>query len=88
MFKFIKKARNTQELDTIISKIEINASNNYKDVAQEALKELETRLSEMMAEDGLGERQKKEYQSKLASYKESMKEYTHKDQKPYWTWDK
>ena len=88
MFKFIKKARNTQELDTIISKIEINASNNYKDVAQEALKELEIRLSEMIAEDGLSERQKKEYTSKLASYKECMKEYTHKDQKPYWTWDK
>lgn len=81
MLGFIKKNKEKKELDAIILRIEANMANNYKDAAQEALKELESRLS--VSE--LKENKKAEYESRLSAYKEKMKEFTHKDQKPYWT---
>lgn len=81
MLGFIKNNKEKKELDAIILRIEANMANNYKDAAQEALKELESRLS--VSE--LKENKKAEYESRLSAYKEKMKEFTHKDQKPYWT---
>ena len=78
---FIKSNKEKKELDAIILRIEANMANNYKDAAQEALKELESKL----AISELKERKKAEYESRLSAYKEKMKEFTHKDQKPYWT---
>ena len=78
---FIKSNKEKKELDAIILRMEANMANNYKDAAQEALKELESRLS--VSE--LKESKKAEYESRLSAYKEMMKEFTHKDQKPYWT---
>lgn len=81
MFGFLKDNKEKKELDAIILRIEANMANNYKDAAQEALKELESRL----AVSELKESKKAEYESRLSAYKEKMKEFTHKDQKPYWT---
>ncbi len=84
VFNFIKRTKNAQELDSIIARIELNASNNYKDEAQAALKELEKRFAEMVEAGTLNERQMQEYSIAMSSYKEKMKGYTHKDQKATW----
>lgn len=81
MFGFLKGNKKKKELDSIMLCIEANMANNYKDAAQEALKELEERLSK----EELKEKDKLYYESKVSSYKEQMKAFTHKDQKPYWT---
>ena len=85
MFGFFKKAKATKELDHIIAEINMNMQNNYKDAAQSALRELEQRFHEMEEKGELSETQKLEYSAKLSSYKERLKAYSHKDQKPYWT---
>lgn len=85
MFQFLKGTKESRELEAIIARIDSNVANNYKDAAQEALKEFEKRLSEMTADGKLKDKQKSLYESRLSGYKEKMKEFTHKDQKPYWT---
>ncbi len=82
LFKGIKECK---QLDNIIMRIESNMANNYKDSAQEALKEFETVLSEMILGDSLKEKQRLHYETLLSEYKEKMKKFTHKDQTPYWT---
>ena len=85
MFGFIKKAKSAKELDRIIAEITMNMQNNYKDAAQSAFKELERRFNEMEEAGELSETQKSEYSKKIASFRERLKAYSHKDQKPYWT---
>ena len=63
----------------------MNMQNNYKDAAQSAFRELEQRFNEMAEAGELSEVQKSEYSAKIASFKERLKAYSHKDQKPYWT---
>jgi len=82
LFKGIKECK---QLDNIIMHIESNMANNYKDSAQEALKEFEKALSEMISGDSLKEKQRLHYETLLSEYKEKMKKFTHKDQTPYWT---
>ncbi len=85
MFGFLKKAKSARELDRLIAEITMNMQNNYKDAAQSALRELEIRFHEMAENNELSEIQKSEYSVKLSSFKERLKAYSHKDQKPYWT---
>ena len=85
MFGFFKKAKSAKELDRIIAEITMNMQNNYKDAAQSAFRELEQRFYEMSETGELSEVQKSEYSAKLSSFKERLKSYSHKDQKPYWT---
>lgn len=85
MFSFFKKTKSAKELDRIIAEITMNMQNNYKDAAQSAFKELEQRFHEMAEAGGLSESQKAEYSRKVASFRERLKAYSHKDQKPYWT---
>ena len=85
MFGFFKKVKSAKELDRIIAEITMNMQNNYKDAAQSAFKELEQRFTELTAAGELTEAQKSEYGIKIASFRERLKAYSHKDQKPYWT---
>ena len=85
MFEFLKKYKKNKELEAIIARIDSNVANNYKDAAQDALKALEKRLTEMTADKTLSDKQRAEYEARLSEYKGKMKEFTHKDQKPYWT---
>jgi len=85
MFGFFKRAKSGKELDRIIAEITMNMQNNYKDAAQSAFKELEQRFNELAETGELTESQKSEYGVKIASFKERLKAYSHKDQKPYWT---
>lgn len=85
MFGFFKKAKSAKELDRIIAEITMNMQNNYKDAAQSAFKELEQRYNEMAEAGELTEAQTSEYGVKISSFRERLKAYSHKDQKPYWT---
>lgn len=84
MFQFFKKAGAVKELDRIIAELNMNMQNNYKDAAQEALHELEQKLSEMTEENALSEKQKASYTSILDEYKVRLKSYSHKEQRPFW----
>ncbi len=78
------KSREEKEMDGIIQRLEMNMSNNYKDNAQDNLKELETTLNALRTSGRIKPAVIKEYEQILDGYKEKMKGYTHKDQKPYW----
>lgn len=83
MFDFFKSGRNKQ-LDSIIQKIQMNMENNYKDAAQMNLKEFEELLHSLEESGKLNEKQRLYYEGELGSFRERMKNFTHKDQKPYW----
>ena len=78
------KSKAERNLDTIIQRLAMNLSNNYKDNAQENLRELESALEELRSNGGLKEAALAKYDSILGIYKEKLKGYSHKDQKPYW----
>lgn len=77
--------KKNKELEALLERIENNVANNYKDAAQDYLKQYEAKLRELAQEGALKDRQKAHYESLLDSYKERMKGFRHKDQKPYWT---
>ena len=85
MFNFFKKNQSCRQLDAIVQRIQMNLSNNYKDAAQLNLKEFEETLEQLEKEGLLGEVKRKYYHELLDSLKGQMKNFTHKDQKPYWT---
>ena len=87
MFSLFSKKKHVNELEQILAEIESNMQNNYKDVAQEAFREFEQKLSERIKQGQLSEGKKEEYNRKLAMYREKLQAYSHKDQKPYWTKD-
>lgn len=87
MFGFMQNLRNRKQykqLEEIIQRIEMNVSNNYKDAAQENLKELEELLQEMETVGAGSEKQISYYRSRLSEFQGKMKNFTHKDQKPTW----
>lgn len=79
------KSKEEKAMDVIISRIEMNMSNNYKDAAQLNLSELEEMLTGFVSEGKLKDEAKEKYESIVHSYRLRLKGYTHKDQKPYWT---
>ena len=79
------KSAKEKELDAIIQRIEVNMQNNYKDNAQDALRELEQTLTVMKNDSSMKSSVIEKYDGILEMYKAKMKGYTHKDQKPYWT---
>lgn len=83
MFDFLKSSKNSS-LEDIISRLDMNMSNNYKDAAQSNLKEFEQLFEELKNSGKLNEKQKMRYEGLLNTYREKMKNYSHKDQKPYW----
>ena len=78
------KSKEEKELDNIISRLEMNMSNNYKDNAQDNLKELEAAINALSHSGKMKPAILDEYMAILNDYKEKMKGYSHKDQKPYW----
>lgn len=79
------KSKYEKEMDSIISKLEMNMSNNYKDAAQNNLRELEEAFDNFVSQGKLKDKVQAEYGKKIEAYKVKMQGYTHKDQKPYWT---
>ncbi len=78
------KSRAEKELNAIIQRLEMNMSNNYKDNAQDDLKELEIKYNELLSLGKIKDKTLSRYQAILNGYKEKLKGYSHKDQKPYW----
>ncbi len=81
--KFFKSSQEKQ-LDSIIDKLNMDMSNNYKDNANADIKEFETALDSLRLAGEMKESVIAKYDLVLKSYKEKMKGYSHKDQKPYW----
>lgn len=79
------KSAYEKELDSVIKKLQMNLSNNYKDAAQENFKELQTLFERLVTEGKLKEKVKAQYEKTIFEYAEKLKGYAHKDQKPYWT---
>ncbi len=84
MFGWLGGLKGNKTLDAIIQRIEMNMENNYKDAAQLNLKELEVAYEELSNAGKLNEKQKAHYSSQISAFKSRMKNFTHKDQKPYW----
>ncbi|MBQ9119920.1 MAG: hypothetical protein IJY09_07720 [Lachnospiraceae bacterium] len=84
MFGFFKKAKTAKQLDTLLQNIQLNLSNNYKDAAQEDLRELERRLQASVEAGELSAAQQEFYESRLSALKVRLKNFTHKDQKTTW----
>ncbi len=80
----IFKSKAEKELDEIIQRLEMNMANNYKDNAQDNLKELVAALNSMRKSGALKPKVFDKYDAILSEYQEKMKGYSHKDQKPYW----
>ena len=78
------KSKAEKDLDVIIQRLNMNMSNNYKDNAQDDLKELETEINRLRSLDGIKPRILEKYDVILDELKEKMKGYSHKDQKPFW----
>ena len=78
------KSKAEKELDAVIRRLEMNMSNNYKDNAQDDLKELETMVDAFKTLGTVKPGALTKYEGILDDLKEKMKGYSHKDQKPYW----
>lgn len=87
MFQFFRKNKKVgnKELDAAIQKIQNNMENNYKDAAQINLREFEELFQKMVQSGSLNEAQRGYYEEQLTEYQKKMKNFTHQDQKPYWT---
>ncbi len=81
---FLLRSKNEKQLDMIIRSLEMNMSNNYKDNAQEDLKDLEMAVNAMREEGKVKPETVARYEAILDGYKTKLKDYSHKDQKPYW----
>ena len=79
------KSAKEKELDAIVAKIESNVSNNYKDAAQENFREFGRLLNEARDSGVLKPKKLSHYESIYDGYGLRLKDFTHKDQKPYWT---
>ena len=78
------KSKSEKELDSIIQRLNMNMSNNYKDNAQDDLKDLETTINAFKTLGTFKPGVLAKYEGILNELKEKMKGYSHKDQKPYW----
>lgn len=85
MFGFRKNNGKNKQLEEIVRRIQMNVSNNYKDAAQLNLKEFEDKIRGLEESGTLSGTQKAYYEGKLQELKAQMKNFTHKDQKPFWT---
>ena len=79
------KTQAERDLDAILLKLQSNISNNYKDAAQENFRTYEQKFTELQAAGGLKPKREAYYRQLLDTYRSRLKEFTHKDQKPYWT---
>ena len=78
------KTKYERELDMIMTRLDMNMSNNYKDNAQSDLKELDEALEELKNTGKLKPAILDKYESLAEDYRQRLKGYSHKDQKPYW----
>ena len=85
MLSIFSGNKKNKELENIIAQLESNMENNYKDNAISDYKLLNEKFEELFQAQKLNEKQTKYYKALLEQYNEKLKNYSHKDQKPYWT---
>jgi hypothetical protein len=78
------KSNIEKELDSIIQRLQMNMSNNYKDNARDDLREFEEKMNDIRTAGLLKGKVLNKYETILNDYRDKMKGYSHKDQKPYW----
>ncbi|MBO4653043.1 MAG: hypothetical protein J5649_06985 [Lachnospiraceae bacterium] len=80
MFSFFKKETHS-ELEQILTRLHLNASNNYRDATKEDLEELKKRYAELMDAGKLNEKQIEHYRIKITEYTGRLANFSHKTQK-------
>lgn len=80
MFSFLQ-SKTQSELEQIVTRLHLNASNNYRDATKEDLAELEKRFGELEAAGKLNEKQKVYYRSRIIEYTAKLKNFSHNSQK-------
>ena len=85
MFGFLKK---NKDLEALILELDMDASNNYKDNAQDDFRRLKARFDELKIAGRLNAKQLVYYGDVINNYAEKMNNYTHADQgrKDIGTW--
>lgn len=78
MFGFSKK---NKELEEILLRLHANASNNYKDAAQDNYKKFLNMFEEYKKQGRLKTRQISYYEEIIRELEPQMKKYTHFDQR-------
>ena len=78
MFEFLKK---NKELEEILLRLHANASNNYKDAAQDNYRQFLKMFEEYKEHGQLKKRQISYYEEKIRELEPQMKKYTHFDQR-------
>lgn len=66
-----------KEILELFNEIQINLENNYKDLAINARKKAETRLSDVYLDGGLNEKDYKKLKAQLDDYTKRMEGYHH-----------
>lgn len=84
MLQLFKNIGKNKELEAAVARLQMNMSNNYKDAAQADYRELMELYEKLSGKGGLTDKQKSYYKEVIEEYRVKMKDYTHKDQKPYW----
>ncbi|MCR5466313.1 MAG: hypothetical protein K6F11_05695 [Lachnospiraceae bacterium] len=80
MFDFLKKETHS-ELEKIVTRLKLNASNNYRDATKEDLAELSERYEALKDAGKLNEKQITYYRSRIIEYTDKLKNFSHKTQK-------
>lgn len=78
------KSGNEKELERLTSRLEMDMANNYKDNAQADFCELEELYNQLKKNSELKAKTYDKYERLIDIYKDKLKGYTHKEQKPEW----
>ena len=77
MFGFRKK---NAELEELLMRVSANASNNYKDAAQESFKDLKAAFERLSGSSALKEKDCAYYRETIEKWERELQGFTHKDQ--------
>ncbi|MBR6020534.1 MAG: hypothetical protein IK055_10005 [Lachnospiraceae bacterium] len=80
MFSWLKKETHT-ELEEIMTRLRLNAENNYRDATKEDLAELKKRYEELLAAGKLNSKQEEHYRIKITEYTGKLQNFSHNSQK-------
>ena len=80
MFSWLKKETNG-ELEEIMTRLRLNAENNYRDATKEDLAELKKRYEELLAAGKLNSKQEEHYRIKITEYTGKLQNFSHNSQK-------
>ena len=80
MFSWLQKETHS-ELEQILTRLHLNAENNYRDATKEDLEELKERYEALSAAGKLNAKQIEHYKVKITEYTGRLANFSHKTQK-------